>query len=74
MIYAWLIEFRKLAKADVPRYLGRNTYDCLGSVADPFKAIRFARREDAQAYIDCEKLTDATAIEHGFDEVESDRG
>ena len=57
----WLIEF-SVGKG-IPTYYGK-TDDGLGQTNDHLAAVRFSRREDAQAVIDDIGWTDATPVEH----------
>jgi hypothetical protein len=47
-------------------YYGENGEGALGWTADHTRAIRFARKEDAELVIRCEGFTDACAAEHGW--------
>ena len=61
----WLIEL-KASVQSTPAYYGENEEGVLGWTSDNMKAIRFARKEDAQLIIDCEGYTEAFACEHGW--------
>lgn len=58
----WLIEFSQRVFT-TPTYYGK-TDDGLGQTTDHQKAIRFVRKEDAEAVIEDIGWTEASAIEH----------
>jgi len=58
--YAWLLEIPG------PAYLGEEG-GALGWTTDHNKAMRFARKSDAEMYAELDGLTETTAIEHGWD-------
>jgi hypothetical protein len=64
--FGWLIEL-KSSVSPTPTYYGENEEGVLGWTADHMKALRFARREDADLVIRCEGWTEAFAAEHGWD-------
>lgn len=59
---AWLIEFSERVSQQ-PTYYGK-TDDGLGQTTDHLKAVRYARKEDADAVIEDTGWTEATATEH----------
>lgn len=63
--YGWLIE-RGDSPHYAPAYLGESDEGCVGWTGDNLKAIRFARKEDAQRYCDCEGLNNVRICEHGW--------
>jgi hypothetical protein len=63
--YGWLIELKPEHQRR-PIYYGENDEGVLGWTADSLRAIRFARKEDAEMVIECEGLTEAFACEHGW--------
>jgi hypothetical protein len=58
----WLIEFSQRVSV-TPAYYGK-TDDGLGQTTDNLKAVRFARKEDAEAVIEDTGWTEAKAVEH----------
>lgn len=65
--FAWLIEVRPLVEGDGgPFYYGANPKGGLGCTTDNMKAIRFARKEDAEAMIVAMGWANMVAVEHGW--------
>ena len=60
----WLIEFSQRVSS-TPTYYGQ-TDDGLGQITDHLKAVRFARKEDAEMVIADIGWTEASAVEHGW--------
>ena len=58
----WLIEFSQRVSVQ-PTWYGK-TDDGLGQTTDSLKAVRFSRKEDAEAVIEDMGWTEATASEH----------
>lgn len=71
--YGWLIELKSTV-FPVPHYYGENEEGVLGWTAEHMKAIRFARRVDAELVIRCEGWTEASAAEHAWDDTPLRRG
>lgn len=63
--YGWLIELKPEHRPR-PTYYGENGEGVLGWTPDSLRAIRFARKEDAELVIECEGFTEAFACEHGW--------
>lgn len=65
--FAWLIE--KGSEDGRPVY--RAMSEMPGAegywTSDPYKALRFARKKDAEDVIRAYKVTGASAVEHGWD-------
>ncbi len=60
---AWLIEFKPSVSVP-PCYYGKTDEGCLGLTRDHNAAVRFARKEDAEAVIADTAWTEAFAAEH----------
>lgn len=56
----WLIEI----KINGPSYYGEQDDGIVGWTSEHSRAIRFARREDAERVIRLEGFTEAAAVEH----------
>lgn len=61
---AWLIEFNMSVRG-VPSYYGK-TIEGLGITEEHFDAIRYARKQDAEAVIEDNGWTEAKAVEHAW--------
>ena len=64
-VYAWLIE-AKPSVSTTPTYWGIDSDGEWEFVLDHNKAIRFSRKEDADAFIRYYGWTEVTAVEHGW--------
>lgn len=65
--YAWLIELKPHAfTSPEPKYWGIDAEGELDWTKDHMAAIRFARKQDAQAIIKYYGWTEADAVEHGW--------
>lgn len=67
---AWLIEFKSSVSAR-PRYYGK-TVEGFGMTEENLDAIRFTRKQDAEAVIEDNGWTEAAAMEHQWSDGKPD--
>lgn len=69
-MFAWLIEKSHKDHYNGPMYYAMSEFPGEGEywTTDPYKAVRFARQQDAQDVMRGFNISLATAVEHGFDE------